>query len=141
MDFQGLEICQAITERNSVTWEELKTKELLFWLGITPKYRGFYFTAHAVSLCCQQPERLLFITKWIYPDVAKRYGTNWQSVERNIRTIVEIIWKYNPEKLEQIAMRELMHRPSNSDFISILLMYIFRQYPDACAESKAAIIA
>ena len=138
MYMESAETSRAI---ESITWEELQTKVLLHWLGITHKYRGFYFTACAVSLCFRQPERVLLITKWLYPEVAKCYHTNCQNVERNIRTVVDAIWKHSPEKLEQIAMRELKHRPSNSDFISILLMYIIRQYPDACAESKSAIIA
>ena len=58
---------------------------MLCRLGATANYRGFSYTAYAVLLCVQQQDRLLLVTKWLYPDVAKRYGTNWKAVERNIR--------------------------------------------------------
>ena len=54
-----------------------EVQELLRRLGLTERYVGFFYTACAVELCMDQPERLMFVTKWIYPDVAKRYQTNW----------------------------------------------------------------
>ena len=64
--------------------------DMLCRLGATANYRGFSYTAYAVLLCVQQQDRLLLVTKWLYPDVAKRYGTNWKAVERNIRKMVAI---------------------------------------------------
>lgn len=60
---------------------------LLYSLGVTANYTGFFHTTFALQLCVEQPERLLLVTKWVYPDVAKRYKTNWKAVERNIRTV------------------------------------------------------
>ena len=60
--------------------------DLLYQLGISANYKGFLHTAYAVSLCVEQQDRLLLVTKWLYPDVARKYGTNWKAVERNIRT-------------------------------------------------------
>ena len=111
-------------------WEMLKTKELLLWLGVTPKYHGFHITSYAVLLCVRQPKRLLLITKWLYPDMAKHFHTGWQNIERNIRTVAEIIWTSYPEKLEQIAMRKLDRRPSNQELIAILAEHIASQTTD-----------
>ena len=61
---------------------------LLCQLGITANYNGFFHAAYAVSLAIQNPNRLRLVTKRLYPEVAKRYVTNWKSVERNIRTVV-----------------------------------------------------
>ena len=60
--------------------------DLLYQLGISANYKGFLHTAYAVSLCVEQQDRLLLVTKWLYPDVARKYGTNWKAVERNIFT-------------------------------------------------------
>lgn len=68
---------------------------MLWPLGATANYRGFSYTAYAVLLCVQQQDRLLLVTKWLYPDVAKRYGTNWKAVERNIRTVITVVWEQN----------------------------------------------
>ena len=54
---------------------------LLNQLGVTANYAGFFHMACAVSLCIEQPDRLLQVTKRLYPDVAKQYGTNWKAVE------------------------------------------------------------
>ena len=56
-----------------------KVYDLLYHLGVTANYTGFFHTAYAVSLCAEQPDRLLLVTKWLYPEVAKQYGTNWKA--------------------------------------------------------------
>ena len=93
---------------------------LLFRLGITPCYRGFYETAHAVYLCVEFPEKLLAVTKDLYPTVAKKYQTTGESVGRNIKTVIDHIWKTNPVLLEELARSPLSNRPTASQFIAIL---------------------
>ena len=41
--------------------------DLLYRLGITANYTGFFHSAYAVCLVLEQPERLLLVTKWLYP--------------------------------------------------------------------------
>ena len=43
--------------------------ELLYRLGVTANYTGFFYTAYAVQLCAEHPDRLMLVTKWVYPDV------------------------------------------------------------------------
>ena len=98
--------------------------DMLYSLGISANYAGFFFTSDAVYLTLQQPDRLLLITKWLYPDIAKRYNTSWHNVERCIRKTVEVAWKLRTEKLCSIAKRDLERRPTNSQFISMLASYL-----------------
>lgn len=49
--------------------------DLLYRLGATANHTGFFHTACAVRLAMEQPERLLLVTKWLYPEVAKHYHT------------------------------------------------------------------
>ena len=77
--------------------------------------------AYAVSLCVEQPDRLLLVTKWLYPEVAKQYSTNWKAVERNIRTVSCIIWRENRPLLEDMAHRHLEQRPRNAQMLAILV--------------------
>ena len=95
---------------------------MLCRLGATANYRGFSYTAYAVLLCVQQQDRLLLVTKWLYPDVAKRYGTNWKAVERNIRTVITVVWEQNRAMLEGLARRPLLQRPCAAQFLSIRLL-------------------
>lgn len=92
----------------------------LWQLGITPNYRGYYYAAYATLLCAQQPEALLLITKFLYPDVAKHYQTNWKCVERNLRTVIDIAWNHDPELLSRLAGCTLTKKPCCAQFISIL---------------------
>ncbi len=95
--------------------------DLLYQLGVTANYTGFFHTAYAISLCAEQPDRLLLVTKWLYPEVARQYGTNWKAVERNIRTVSCIIWRENQPLLEELAHRRLDQRPRNAEMLSILV--------------------
>ncbi len=94
--------------------------DLLYRLGATANYTGFFYTAYAVSLCADRPDRLLLVTKWLYPEVAKQYKTNWKAVERNIRTVNDIIWRESRPLLEKLAHRHLEYRPRNAQFLAIL---------------------
>lgn len=100
---------------------------MLCRLGATANYRGFSYTAYAVLLCVQQQDRLLLVTKWLYPDVAKRYGTNWKAVERNIRTVITVVWEQNRAMLEGLARRPLLQRPCAAQFLAILSNSLLRE--------------
>ncbi len=94
--------------------------ELLYSLGVTANYTGYFHTAYAVGMCAEQPQRLLLVTKWLYPEVAKRYRTNWKAVERNIRTASNIIWQENRRLLEEPAHSHLEQKPRNAQLLAIL---------------------
>lgn len=36
---------------------------LLYRLGVTANYTGFFYTAYAAALCVEEPKRLLLVTK------------------------------------------------------------------------------
>lgn len=94
--------------------------DLLYQLGVSANYKGFFHAALAAALCMQQQERLLLVTKWLYPDVARHYGTNWQAVERNIRTVSAVAWKRNRLLLETLAHRHLEKCPCPTEFLALL---------------------
>lgn len=93
---------------------------LLHRLGVTANYTGFFHTAYALQLCAEDPDRLRLVTKCLYPDVAKRYGTAWKTVERNIRTVSWVIWRENRPLLEQLARRPLAQKPCTAQLLAIL---------------------
>lgn len=94
--------------------------DLLYRFGVTASYVGFFHTSYAVWLYVQQPQRILMTTKWLYPEVAKQYNTTWKAVERNVRTVISVAWRNNPELMMQIARRPLQCKPNAAQFISIL---------------------
>lgn len=92
---------------------------LLHRLGVTANYKGYSYTAYALTLCAEQPSWLLLVTKNLYPTVARRYRTTWQAVERNIRTVVGVAWARNPALLGQMADAPLAERPCCAQFLAI----------------------
>lgn len=111
---------------------------LLYRLGLTANYTGFFYLSCAVELCLERPDRLLLVTKWLYPEVARRYRTNWKSVERNIRTVGGLIWCRNKILLEGLAGCPLFQRPRNTQLLAILTYTLSAQPPDALAAAALA---
>ena len=95
--------------------------DLLYALGISANYTGFFQTVCAVELCQADPARLQLVTKQVYPEVARRCGTSRNAVERNIRTVCGIAWKNNRRLLEQLGRRPFLQKPYNAQFLAILL--------------------
>lgn len=93
--------------------------DLLGRLGATADYKGFSYTAYAMALCAERPELLLLVTKNLYPAVARQYRTTWQAVERDIRTVVGLVWRRNPALLDRLAGGSLEERPRCAQFLSI----------------------
>ncbi|MBE6948774.1 MAG: hypothetical protein E7456_02895 [Ruminococcaceae bacterium] len=108
---------------------------LLRRLGIGSNYYGFQITAAAVELVLKDLDRLLFVTKELYPDVAEKCNCSVYSVERNIRTVARVAWNRNPELLISLAQYPMSVPPSASQFIDILAAHLAR---NAGGKRKAA---
>lgn len=98
--------------------------DLLYRLGAVADSCGFFQTAYAVKLSVENPEILTLVTKWLYPEVARQYGTNWRAVERNIRRTVRRIWKTESALLVKISRRRLYRCPTPTQFIALLVAYL-----------------
>ncbi|WP_343209486.1 sporulation initiation factor Spo0A C-terminal domain-containing protein [Anaerolentibacter hominis] len=97
-------------------------------LGIPATYMGYHFLASAIALAIEDEDRLLLIIKCLYPEVAKRHNTTLYSVERNLRTVIDVCWKRgNRQFLDQMAGYTLTSKPSTGEFIDILSSYLKRQ--------------
>ena len=98
--------------------------DLLYRLGITANYTGFFHMGYAVKLCCERPERLLMVTKWVYPEVAKRFNTTPSRVERAIRHAIEVAWdRGDLETLQKYfgyTVSNVKGKPTNSEFIAMI---------------------
>ena len=99
--------------------EQQAITDMLYWLGISEKYTGFDYLSYAILLVLRQPERLCLATKWLYPDVAKHYRTNWQTVERGMRYAINLVWTFRRAQLQQLAQHELNRRPCIVQFPGI----------------------
>lgn len=93
---------------------------LLYPLGVTPNYTGYYYIIYAVEVVASDPSHLVLVTKDLYPMIASRFSSTISRVERNLRHSVDLAWRTNPVRLQEMAGHPLAHRPCASQFIAIL---------------------
>lgn len=101
---------------------------LLEQFGVTANYIGYHYTTCAIELAIEKPQKLARVTKLIYPEVAKIYGTNWKAVERNIRTVVSIAWASNPALMRKLSYNHIEEKPCSSQFLSILMFHTIQAF-------------
>lgn len=94
--------------------------ELLYRLGVTPNYKGYHQVVAAAEIAAREPGALTLVTKRLYPEVARRYGTTGQAVERNIRLTIKRAWEHDPELLGELAGYPLTKKPTAAKFVAIL---------------------
>ena len=99
----------------------MKFSDIIWELGIPSTYQGHNALKVCIRLCYEDEDRLLLVTKRLYPEVAEILHTTPQRVERNLRTVVQYCWTHgNRRLLNQMAHYPIMHSPTNSEFISII---------------------
>jgi two-component system response regulator (stage 0 sporulation protein A) len=93
-------------------------------IGIPAHIKGYQYIREGIMMAVKDPEILNYITKYLYPTIAKKYRTTTSSVERAIRHAIEVAW--NRGKLD--SMEEIFGyhvscgkgKPTNSEFIALI---------------------
>ena len=99
---------------------------LLINLGIPLSLSGHRYLCSAVNIysSLMQTNSRIKITKDIYPDVARQYGTTSQCVERSIRHAVGICFTRGDLKLINkmfgFTINEAKGKPTNGEFIATI---------------------
>lgn len=105
--------------------ETIEIERLIRSLGIGATYRGYRYLSYGISLCLEDENYLLSVSKLLYPQIAHMYRTSSCSVERDLRTVIKVCWERgNKSYLEKLAMHPLDSRPTSGEFIDILVAYI-----------------
>ena len=100
-------------------------EEALICLHIPYRLDGFAYLEQAILQTAENPERIRYITKELYPDIAKTYQTTVSCVERSIRTAIQRCWNgIGRETLDEMVGYHLIERPTNSEFIALIAAYI-----------------
>lgn len=101
--------------------EKVVTKMMLE-LGVPAHLKGYHYMRTAIMIALKDKETKTAVTKSIYPEIAKRYETSGQKVERAIRNAIEVAWcrgnvDYITELFGYTASCD-MGRPTNSEYIA-----------------------
>lgn len=125
---KGEEIIE-VKERAKIIRE---TTQLLLFLGCQANQVGYRYLREAICVVCEKPETITSVTKLLYPEVAKRFGTNDKQVERAIRNAIETAWeKGEPNRMKAVFgicnMMQGCIRPTNTEFIEMLVKKVMEQ--------------
>lgn len=104
---------------------EKQAQHLLMKLGITANYKGFHYISYAMYLIFEEPSRLLYVSKLLYPEIAQEFHTDWRSVEHNMRTVIRHIWKENADVLCRMTGYNFSRRPAAGVFLSICYTVLY----------------
>lgn len=124
--------------------EEKDIEKVLRRLGAKASSRGYSYIAYGMSLVSGDDRCLEYITKSLYVDTAHHFNTSVACVERDIRSVVEGIWKTGERDfLSEVCGGEpAERRPSNKEFFEMLRSYFARASadggtgcPDGCCAS------
>lgn len=99
--------------------------EALLPFGALRNYRGYGQLMIALKIILEDPFRLEYITS-VYIDIAMQCNCSYSSVERNLRTLIKIMWIRNAAYMMELAGGTLDKCPTVSQFLDILSLYIQR---------------
>ena len=103
---------------------EMEITDLLHELGVPAHIRGYQYLRYAIALVIKDITILNSITKALYPEIAIRFETTPNRVERAIRHAIEISWERSElevlNRLFRYTVRNDRGKPTNSEFIALL---------------------
>lgn len=112
------------TDSASDTPTESQITEILHTLGIPAHIKGFAYLRCAIGMTIADPDMINYVTKSLYPSVAKQFGTATSRVERAIRHAIEVAWdRGDVDTLNRYfgyTISRQRGKPTNSEFIAMI---------------------
>lgn len=96
--------------------------ELMLDMGVPAHLKGYHYLRKAIVISQHNLEAVGSVTKLLYPEIAKSFGTTGQKVERAIRSAIEVSWNRGNrktfERLFGYSAAAGKGRPTNSEYIA-----------------------
>ena len=105
---------------------ELKTlvTAVIHEIGVPAHIKGYQYLREAIMIAVEDMDVINAVTKVLYPEVAKRFGTTASRVERAIRHAIEVAWdRGDLETLQKYfgyTVSNSKGKPTNSEFIAMI---------------------
>lgn len=111
---------------------ESDVTEIIREIGIPAHIKGYQYIREGIIMSVDDINMLNYITKLLYPSIAKKYKTTSSSVERAIRHAIEVAWSRGKiEVLEDMfgyTISTGKGKPTNSEFIALIADKLRLQY-------------
>ncbi len=103
---------------------EARVTQVLHEIGVPAHIRGYHYMRDSIILAVGDIDMLNYITKELYPCIAKKHNTTPSRVERAIRHAIEVAWArgFVDSKNEMFGYTINANRgkPTNSEFIALI---------------------
>ncbi|MDR1664549.1 MAG: sporulation transcription factor Spo0A [Clostridiales bacterium] len=112
------------SEKNKAVNLETKVTGILHELGVPAHIRGYHYMREAIIMAVDDIDVLNYITKELYPTIAKKCNTTSSRVERAIRHAIEVSWSRGKvdviDSLFGYTINNHKGKPTNSEFIALI---------------------
>ena len=130
-DLTSVPMVSAIPLSHNITAQKAEETDLetivtdfIHELGVPAHIKGYQYIRSAIMMVVENMDLLNFITKQLYPEIAKAYNTTASRVERAIRHSIEVAWsRGKPEVMNEIfgyTIHTGKGKPTNSEFIAMV---------------------
>ena len=109
-------------EKNEAIRLECYVTKIMLDMGVPAHLKGYHYLRAAILLSEKDMETVSSVTKLLYPEIAKKFRTTDQKVERAIRNAIEVSWERgNPDTFMELfgySAKAGKTRPTNSEYIA-----------------------
>lgn len=123
-EFNSHEIENRPVYNRDTRMRERKITQVILSLGIPANIKGYQYLREGILLAMEDMEMVNYITKMLYPSIAKRYKTTPSRVERSIRHAIDVAWNRgsmeNIDKIFGYPVYFQKEKPTNSEFIAFI---------------------
>ena len=103
---------------------EAVVTDIIHEIGVPAHIKGYQYLREAIILTINDMEMINAVTKVLYPEVAKKFGTTPSRVERAIRHAIEVAWDRGDievlQKFFGYTVSNIKGMPTNSEFIAMI---------------------
>ena len=111
-------------ERDDGAELESRVTAIIHEVGVPAHIKGYQYLREAIIIAVKDMDVINAVTKVLYPEVAKRFGTTASRVERAIRHAIEVAWdRGDVDVLNSYfgyTIHNLRGKPTNSEFIAMI---------------------
>lgn len=103
---------------------EAQVTGVIHQIGVPAHIKGYQYLRTAIIMAIRDQEIINYVTKMLYPSVAKKYQTTSSRVERAIRHAIEVAWdRGDIDTLNSYfgyTIQNNRGKPTNSEFIAMI---------------------
>ena len=103
---------------------ETMVTNVIHEIGVPAHIKGYQYLRQAIIIAVEDMDVINAITKVLYPQVAKAFGTTPSRVERAIRHAIEVAWDRGDLEILQkyfgYTVSTAKGKPTNSEFIALI---------------------